>query len=634
MLIKDWLLQNKDLEINAAELHHYIKPGSRIFIGTGCSEPVKLTEQLVLNKREFIDCELVHFLTLSGNKFFDDREPDLYRHQAVFVGDSIRQAVNEGKADYIPISLSDIPQLIKTGRLRIDVALLQVSPPDKYGFCSLGINVDINRTVFESSKIVIAQINPKMPRTSGDSFVRFDEIDRFIYDDADLLEFKYPTPDKIAQKIGEYCARIIENGSTLQFGIGIIPNAVLMHLSDKQDLSVYSEVISDSIIDLIQSGVINCRKSHHPHILTSFAMGSQRLYSYVNENPFVEFRSTETINNIFNIAQNTKQVSINAALSVSITGQVNSDSIGAEIFSGVGGQLDFTRGATLSKGGKPIICLPSVTADGMKSRIVATLEEGAGVVVPRSDVHYVITEWGVAFLHGKSIRNRVLKMIGIAHPKFRKELLDKAKQLNFIYQDQVLPLTQDGVVVIYPEEYAWIYKLRNNEEIHFRPVKTTDERMLQELYYQLAPDDRRFRFFTPKNTFSHSETQSAVNVDYESIFAIVGLVGDEEDERIVSIGSYYLIRDINVAEVAFTVAKEYRNKGLARHMVNKLIEIAKEKRISGFVGEVLRMNDSMLHLLKTSLYIVEFEYGQDSFSFHINFSEKKVTRSTNDQSGK
>ena len=619
----DWRQQNNDREIKAKDLHRFIKPGSRIFIGTGCSEPVRLTEQLAENKTQFVDCEIVHFLTLSGNKFFDDVEPSLYRHQALFVGSSIRQAVSEGKADYIPISLSDIPPLIKTGRLRIDVALLQVTPPDKYGFCSLGINVDINRTVFENAKTVIAQINPKMPRTSGDSFVRFDEIAHFVYEETELLEFRYPEPEEAAKRIGGYCARIIENGSTLQFGIGAIPNAVLMHLQNKKDLSVYSEVISDSIIDLIESGVINCHKSQHPHVLTSFAMGTRRLYDYVNENPFIEFQSTESVNNIFNIAGNTKQVSINAALSVSVTGQVNSDSIGSEVFSGVGGQLDFTRGAALSEGGKPIICLPSVTADGRKSRIVATLEAGAGVVVPRSEVHYVITEWGVAFLHGKSIRNRVLQMIGIAHPKFRKELLEQAKELNFVYQDQLLPLTQDGVVILYPEEYEWSYIMPDGGHVFFRPVKTTDERMLQELYYELAPEDRRFRFFSPKTVFSHRETQTAVNVDYESVFAIVGIVGDEEDQKIVSIGSYYLNRSSNVAEIAFTVAEGYRNQGLTRHMLNRLIDIAKEKRISGFMGDVLRMNDPMLHLLKTLPYVISFESEGDTFSFHFNFSDKK-----------
>lgn len=619
MVSDDWRQQAAQREIAPERLAHFVKPGSRIYIGSGCSEPTILTEQLVLRKHSFSDCEIIHFLTLSGNKFFDDNEPSHYRHQALFVGQTIRQAVNEGKADYIPISLSDIPVLIETGRLRIDVALLQVSPPGKYGFCSLGINVDINRTVFDHAKLVIAQINPLMPRTSGDSYVRFADIDYFVYEESPLLEFTYPTPDELTRKIGRLCARIIENGSTLQFGIGNIPNATLMYLKDKKDLAVYSEVISDSLIDLIEEGVVTCRNNHHPHIRTSFAMGSRRLYDYVRENPFIEFQSTRQINNIINIAQNNKQVSINAALSVSLTGQVNSDSIGAAIYSGVGGQLDFTRGAALSKRGKPIICLPSTTRDGKISRIVATLQPASGVVIPRSEVHYVVTEWGVAFLHGKSIRDRVLQMIGIAHPDFRMELLEEAKRLNFVYQDQLLPLTKDGVVVVYPEQYEWHFETRSQGRVFFRPVKTTDERLLQELYYHLEAEDRKLRFFAPKSTFSHNETQSIVNVDYETVFALVGLVGDADNQQIVAMGSYYLNRASNIAEIAFTVAKEYRNQGLTNHMVTKLIDIAKEKGVRGFEGEVLKFNDPMIHILKGVPYATSFTAEDDSFHFRFFF---------------
>ncbi|MBU0680524.1 MAG: GNAT family N-acetyltransferase [Proteobacteria bacterium] len=621
MYSDDWWQKSSDREIAPEKLADFIHPGSRIYIGSGCSEPTILTEQLILRKNSFTDCEIIHFLTLSGNKFFDDKEPSPYRHQALFVGPTIRQAVNDGKADYIPISLSDIPELIKSGRLRIDVALLQVSPPGRYGFCSLGINVDINRTVFDHAKMVIAQINPQMPRTLGDSFVRFSDIDHFVYHESPLLEFAYPQPDETTQKIGRLCARIIENGSTLQFGIGTIPNATLEYLKDKKDLAIFSEVISDSVIDLIEEGVVTCRNNHHPHIQTSFAMGSQRLYDYVRENPFVEFQPTSHINNLINIAKNSKQVSINAALSVSLTGQVNSDSIGADIYSGVGGQLDFTRGAALSKGGKPIICLPSTTHDGKISRIVATLAPASGVVIPRSEVHYVVTEWGVAFLHGKSIRDRVLQMIGIAHPNFRQELLAEAKRFNFVYQDQLLPLTKDGVVVLYPDKYEWHFQSRDMGKIFFRPVKTTDERLLQELYYDLDVEDRKLRFFAPKTTFSHNETQHTVNVDYETVFAIVGLVGAEESQQIVAIGSYYLSRATNMAEIAFTVAEKFRNQGLTSHMVSKLIDIAKEKGVRGFEGEVLKLNDPMVHILKTVPYATRFTSEEDCLSFCFVFDE-------------
>lgn len=611
-------------KISPEDIMKIIQPGSRIFIGTGCSEPTILTSQLVSHKHHFTDCEILHFLTLSDNKFFDSEEPSPFRHQALFVGKSIRQAVNEGKADYIPVSLSDIPKLVKSGRLRIDVALLQVRPPGKFGFCSLGINVDINRTVFECAKIVIAQINPCMPRTSGDSFVPFADIDYYVEHTAPLLEFQYPPPDEVTEKISRYCARLIENGSTLQLGIGAIPNAVLRHLGDKSDLAIFSEVLSDSVIDLIEAGNVNCRKNIHPHVMISFVMGTRRLYDYVNDNPFIEFHPASRINNPANIAANSKMVSINAALSVCLTGQINSDSIGAHFYSGVGGQLDFTRGAALSEGGKPIICLPSLTKDGEKSRIVATLEPGSGVVVPRSDVHYVVTEWGVAYLHGKSIRERVMQMIGIAHPRFRMALLEQAKRLHIAYADQMLPQTQDGVVVVYPEKFEWHFTARNQTPVFFRPVKPTDERMLQELYYELDQNDRKLRFFSPKSTFPHQETQSAVNVDYESVFVLVGLVGTAEQQKIVSIGSYYLDRSLNQAEVAFTVTRQYRNQGLTRFILAKLIDVAREKGVAGFTGEVLKINESMLHILKTLPYKIYFESEVDCLFFQFNFDELKT----------
>jgi len=610
-------------KISPEDLTKIIQPGSRIFIGTGCSEPTILTSQLVLKKHFFTDCEILHFLTLSDNKFFDSDEPSPFRHQALFVGKTIRQAVNEGKADYIPVSLSDIPKLVKSGRLRIDVALLQVRPPGKFGFCSLGINVDINRTVFECAKIVIAQINPCMPRTSGDSFVPFADIDYYVEHTAPLLEFQYPPPDEVTEKISRYCARLIENGSTLQLGIGAIPNAVLRHLGDKSDLAIFSEVLSDSVIDLIEAGNVNCRKNIHPHVMISFVIGTRRLYDYVNDNPFIEFHPASRINNPANIAANSKMVSINAALSVCLTGQINSDSIGAHFYSGVGGQLDFTRGAALSEGGKPIICLPSLTKDGEKSRIVATLEPGSGVVVPRSDVHYVVTEWGVAYLHGKSIRERVMQMIGIAHPRFRMELLEQAKRLHIAYADQMLPQTQDGVVVVYPEKFEWHFTARNQTPVFFRPVKPTDERMLQELYYELDQNDRKLRFFSPKSTFPHQETQSAVNVDYESVFVLVGLVGTAEQQKIVSIGSYYLDRSLNQAEVAFTVTKQYRNQGLTRFILAKLIDVAREKGVAGFTGEVLKINVAMLHILKTLPYKIYFESEEDCLFFQFKFDQLK-----------
>lgn len=624
--IDNWEEFYKDKKIPLDSLTKIIKPGQRIFIGTGCSEPQTLTAELIRKQFKIADCEIIHFLTLGKNQFFSELEPSLFRHNALFIGKAMREAVREGKSDYTPIMLSSIPPLIESGRKHIDVALIQVSTPDKYGWVSLGINVDINKPVVENADIVIAQINSQMPRTNGDTYVHMSQIDYFIKKDEPLIEAQYDEEiNEISQKIGKYISRLIENGSTIQMGIGQVPNAVVQFLMDKKDLSVYSEVFSDGIIDLVEAGVINAEnlRSRRSKIMTSFVMGSKRLYEWVDNNPFVEFRPTSYINNILNIAQNEKQVSINAALTVDLTGQVNSDSIGNIFYSGIGGQADFERGAALSHGGKPIMALHSVTNDGMKSRIVPVLEEGAGVVLPRGDVHYVVTEYGYANLHGKTIRERALLLIGISHPKFREHLLEEAKRLHYIYPDQILPKTQDGVVVLYPELYESDFVTKNEETVHFRPVKFTDERMIQELYYSLSMDDRILRFFSPQKSFSHKTTQPKVAVDYETVMGIVGIHGEEGKEEIVAAGSYYLDQNTNMAEIAFTVKEDWRNNGLTRRVIEILVRIGQEKGIAGFNGEVLPDNKPMIHILQTLPFLVHFKDYEGEMMFSFTFENLK-----------
>ncbi|MHA1820059.1 MAG: GNAT family N-acetyltransferase [Promethearchaeota archaeon] len=623
--IKDWREFYKDKEIKLGELTRHIRPGQRIFIGSGCSEPQALTSELVKKQTKIADCEIIHFLTLSKNKFFNEFEPSLFRHNALFIGESMREAVANGYADYTPIMLSDIPKLIIEGRKHIDVALLQVSPPDKYGWVSLGINVDVNKAIVDAADTIIAQINPQMPRTLGDSFVHMSDIDYFVYHDEPLIEAVYDKPDEISKRIGRYIARLVENGSCIQMGIGQIPNAVIEFLKDKRDLTIFSEVFSDGVIDLVESGAISKKylRNRKPKIMTSFVMGSHRLYNWVNENPLIEFRTTEYMNNPFNIAQNEKQISINAALTVDLTGQVNSDSIGPKFYSGIGGQADFERGAAMSKGGKPIMTLPSTTHDLSKSRIVPTLEEGAGVVLPRGDVHYVVTEWGYAYLHGKTIRERALQMIGIAHPKFQPWLLEEAKRLNYVYEDQKIPMTKNGVVVIYPEYYESFYTTPRGDQLFIRPIKFTDERMVQELYYSLSMDDRILRFFVPQKSFPHKKTQESVVIDYETEMALVAIEGEEPNQRIVGIGSYFLDRNSNMAEIAFTVADDYRNQGLTKYFINQLIIIGREKGINGFNGEVLPENRPMLHILRSLPYNVTFTSLNGEIYFQFLFKDKK-----------
>ena len=469
-------------------INKFIEPGHRIFIDSGCAEPIELTKKLTDLGPKIPDIEILHFLSLSDLDYYKTAGgiEDLFRHNAFFIGKSLRNAIREGMADYTPMLLSEIPHLFKTGQMHLDTALIQVSPPDKYGFCSYGINVDIVKPIAEAAENVIAEINPRMPRTLGDSFIHIDDIDGYIISNHDVIEFNYEAPDNVAERIGTYVNTLVEDESTIQMGIGQVPNACIDKLENKKDLGVHSEVFSDGVVDLVEKGVVTCRKKtiHKDKIICSFVMGSRRLYDFVDDNPLVEFHPCDYCNDPFIISQNKKQVAINAALSVDLTGQVNADSMGHKFYSGIGGQVDFVRGSARSLGGKPIMVLPSTAtlANGeVVSRIVPFLLPGSGVVITRGDVHYVVTEYGIAYLYGKSVRERVLQLINIAHPDFREELLEQAKKWNYVFSDQILPKSIEGRISMYPDKYETFYQLKNGKKIRIRPVKTTDERMLQEL---------------------------------------------------------------------------------------------------------------------------------------------------------
>ncbi|MBD3353118.1 MAG: GNAT family N-acetyltransferase, partial [Candidatus Lokiarchaeota archaeon] len=488
-------------------------------------------------------------------------------------------------------------------------------------WCSLGINVDINRAIVDVAKIVIAQINPQMPVTMGDSFIRFEDIDYFYYYDSPLMDYVSTEPDEKTQKICEYIARIIEDGSTLNLGIGKIPDLLPQYLEEKKDLAIYSEFILDSIIPLIKHGVITCKKNHRPHCMTSFALGNHESYEYYNKNPFIEFHPTDYITNITNISRNNKMCSVYSALTVDSIGQTTND-LKSTLYSGIGGEADMMRGTSLSQDGKCIVALPSTTEDG-RSRILPILSTHP-VAVPAFDVHYVVTEYGIAYLHGKSLRERIMQMIGVAHPKYREWLLKAAKQYHFVYEDQKLPQTRDGVVVIYPD-IEWTYETKNKGRVYFRPVRPTDERMFQELYYNLSEKDRIMRFFKPHKFFTHEETQDRIMVDYHTKMVFVGLIGEEnKSQRIIASAAYYLNQSSNLVEISVTVDPEYRGQGIAKHLVKKIVEVAERKRFSGICGDVLLSNAPMIHILKSLDYNVTFTPDGHTLEFEIRFDDKKT----------
>lgn len=412
-----------DKLISAAEAASLVRSGSRLYLGGGAGMPQILEHALAQRGRELENVEVVHVLTFAGGEYLDPKYKNSFRHRALFIGANARQAVNTGRADYVPVFLSEVPGLFRDGSLPIDTAFIQVSPPDPHGFCSYGVEVGVTKPAAESAKFVVAEINPHMPRVLGDSFIHISNIDQIVEVDYALPETISPITTAEHEKIADLVAEMVPDEATLQLGIGALPNAVLAKLDGKRDLGIHSELFSDGVVDLVEQGVItNAAKSLHPgKIVAGFLFGSQRLYEFVNDNAMVELHPSNYVNDPFVIANNKKMVAINAAIEVDLSGQVCADSIGGYYYSGIGGQLDFIRGAARSEGGKPIVALPSLAKGGI-SRIVPRLRDGAGVVTTRGDVHYVVTEYGVASLHGKSVRERAAQLINIAHPDFRDEL--------------------------------------------------------------------------------------------------------------------------------------------------------------------------------------------------------------------
>jgi 4-hydroxybutyrate CoA-transferase len=429
-----WLNKYLEKRRTAAEAVKVIRSGDCVYIHPGCSEPEQLVKAMVARADELRKVKVIHILTTGRADYVRPEMAGSFRHVALFSGANVRDAVNEGRADFIPIFLSEIESLFSSGNLPIDVALIHVSPPDEHGFCSFGAGVDTTKTAAECARIVIAQVNPKMPRTLGDSFIHLNKIHYIVEVSDELLEIPMGDVSEIANRIGRHIADLIEDGSTLQLGIGEIPDAVLNFLTEKKDLGIHSEMVSDGVIDLIEKGIItNEKKTLHPgKILAGFVLGTRRLFDYIHNNPVFEFHPSQYVNDPFTISRNAKQVAINSAIEVDLTGQICADSIGFSIYSGIGGQIDFVRGSARSSGGKPLIALRSTALNDTVSRIVPHLKVGAGVVTSRGDVHYVVTEFGVAYLHGKTLRDRCRSLINIAHPKFREELEKSARERNLM----------------------------------------------------------------------------------------------------------------------------------------------------------------------------------------------------------
>ncbi|MHA1638048.1 MAG: GNAT family N-acetyltransferase [Candidatus Thorarchaeota archaeon] len=620
-----WTEKYKDKIVSAAQAIKKIQRGTRILLGTGCGVPHHLVRELATNANQMADNEIVHLLTIGNTPSADAKFQNQFRHNTFFVSDNIRDAVSEGRADYTPAPLSDIPRFFKTRRIPLDVALIQVSPPDDFGYCSLGISVDITKTGAECADLVIAQVNERMPVTFGDSFVSVRDLDYLVPYTEPLLEFESPDISDRTKRIGNYTARIIENESTIELGIGAIDKAVTDALinSGVQDLGVHTEMFSDSMIDLIESGVVtNAKKSiNKGKVITSFAMGTKKLYDFVHNNPVFEFRETSYVNDPFIISQNRRMVTINEALEVDLTGQVCADSIGHKFYSGIGGQVDFIRGASRSEGGKAIICLKSTALNDSVSRIVPRLSEGAGVVTTRGDVDVIITEYGQATLRGRTIRERVLSLIAIAHPDYRNGLLEAAKKMRYVFEDQV-PFLVRGTY--FPIEYETRSEIPSAEgppiNVLLRLIRPDDSDRIKDLFYALGEETIFYRFLTPLQQIRRQTLQDFYFVDQESDISIVAVIsenGDSDCEKIVAAGRYLLDPLTNQAEFALVVQDGYQNVGIGTFLLAHLMRIAKSKGVRSFVAYVHPKNIPMIQFVHRTGKVIESKLSMedDQYTF-------------------
>lgn len=587
-----------DKVVDAETAISKIKNGSRVFIGTGCGEPQHLIRTMVedLNMQDIM---IYQMLSWTFADYVDaPRFLKRFSLKLFFISQSMRKAAFEGKIDYIPTYLSQIPRYFANHRIGLDVALIQVSPPDKYGYCSLGVSVDITQAGTQNARLVIAQVNPRMPRTWGDSFVHIDDIDFLVEHDEPLVTALPSMKNlEVASRIGFYVNQLVDDGATLQIGFGHLPYAILQHLADKKDLGIHTQLITDAFLPLFEKKVItNRKKTLLPgRVVASLCMGSDKLYTYVDNNPMFYFRSSEFVNDPTVIARNDNLVSISSALEVDLTGQVCSDSMGHLFYSGIGDQVDFLRGSAMSKGGFSVIAMPSTAQGGSVSRIVPHLSEGAGVATTRGDVNFVVTEYGIAELSGKSIYQRVMELAQIAHPKFREELIDVAKSRHYIFSDQ-LPPSQDDLIFI--EGYKNRLTLKNGRTVEFRPLLPSDEFAYRNFFYSLQEKTIYFRFFYKMKLFSHEVVQQQwASVDYRKNMSMIGQVRIGGHQEIIAIGSYADEND-NRAEVAFVVREDFQGMGIASHLLSTMERIAKENNFTGFSATVLRENTAMLHVFK------------------------------------
>lgn len=608
--------------VTAREAVSKIENGSRVFIGSACGEPRHLIQAMIGDQR-LQDIMIYQMLAITLAEYLvDDDVAQRFAIKLFFTSPTMMQACLEGKIDYVPTYLSEIPHLFDSNQIGLDVALVQISPPDQFGYGSLGVSIDVTRAAVKNAGFVIAQVNPRMPRTFGDGFIHTDEIDYLVPFEEPLVEYTPTIADEeAAMRIAYYVSELIDDGSTLQVGYGHLPYMILGFLNNKNDLGIHTNMITDAFIPLFKSGVITNRKKNFlpNRAVASFCQGTRSTYDFIDGNPSFLFETADFVNRANIVALNDNFVSLSSAIQVDLTGQVCSDSLGRRFFSGTGDQANFIRGAGLSKGGVSIIALPSTAKGRTVSRIVANLGEGAGVAALRADVNFVVTEYGIAHLKGKSIYQRAIELAQIAHPSFRESLIEGAKQSGYIFRDQLPPPAID---LMFTEEYKSRTRLGNGKTISVRPLLPSDEISYRKFFYSLREETIFYRFFAKMDLFTHRMAQRHwANLDYRKSLTLIGLVRNKGSKEIMAIATY-ASAEKDRAEVALVVRDDFQNLGVAKYLLKQLEEIATKNGYRGFYATVLPENKAMLHVFEKAYPNAVIRYDPGEVSLTMDFMQQ------------
>ena len=598
-----------------------LKAGQRVFIGSSCGEPQYLIRKLAEASDNFTDLEIVRLLSLESTPLTliaDETRDQSFNIRSFYLGSAKPKSIAKNKRFITPMNLSAVPRLFESRRLPLHAALIQVSPPDDFGWMSLGISVDITLAAAMSADLVIAQVNSRMPRVLGRSFIHVNDVDVIVEHEEELLTVGELPELETANLIGRLIARLVDDGSTIQISPGTTPQSILLALSDKNDLGVHTQFLTNDIMRLVSMGVITNREKgfNAGKLVASSAIGTNDLYEFLDDNPSIEFHPSDYVNDPGIISRHNKMLSMNVAMTMDLTGQVAADALSFNHFSGVTGMLDFIRGSSQSEGGKSILMLTATNIDGKKSRIVPMLDDTA-IVVPRGDVQYVVTEYGAVNLFGKSLQERAMAMISIAHPDFRDELFFEAREMGLLGAERTLSESVHGIYPIKMEETRKI----DGELITIRPAKPVDERRIQEHFYNQDKNDIYSRFFKVRTRFVRDDMESMYQIDYIKDLTLLAVVGEFGFGRVVAVGEYLLDQANNIAEVAFSVSKDWQGKALGKILMQKLSEAARENGIAGLMAYTLPRNRGMVRLFKTLPYKVSTIYDGDVIELNCRFDE-------------